>query len=90
MGGGVLRAHKADISRQQIDVKGFLFKAIEDTAHRKIMLKGYPVRQKVLPKGPDQAQYVTSWEWECVGLSHCFTLHRPLYLSFCRIQMLTV
>ncbi len=39
----------------QIDAKGFLFKAMEDPAHRKIMLKGYPVHQKVTPKDPDQA-----------------------------------
>ncbi len=38
-----------------VDAKGFLFKAMEDPACQKNTLKGYPVHQKVMPKGPDQA-----------------------------------
>ncbi len=33
----------------------YLFKEMENTARRKIMLKGYSVRQKVMPKSPDKA-----------------------------------
>ncbi len=32
----------------------YLFKEMEDTARQKIMLKGYSVRQKVMPKSPDK------------------------------------
>ncbi len=45
---------KFPVSRRHIDAKG-LFKAKEDPASRKIMLKGYRDHQKATAGGPDQA-----------------------------------
>ncbi len=64
------------------DIKGFLFKAMEDPVRRKMMLKGYFENQNVTPRGPDQASICDELGVRvCVPQGHQFKTPRSTWPS---------
>ncbi len=52
---------------------------MEDPASQKIMLKGYPVRQKMIPSGPNQATICDE-----LGVRMCCFENLKMHKVFCK------